>query len=44
LAGTGPLAASSYFPAREDLDSPLAPWLFGVAILAALAELFVRRK
>jgi hypothetical protein len=44
LAGTGSLAASSYFPAREDLDSPLAPWLFGVAILAALAELFVRRK
>jgi hypothetical protein len=44
LAGTGSLAASSYFPARDDVDSPLAPWLFGVAILAALAELFVRRK
>ncbi len=44
LAGTGPLAASSYFPPREDIDSPLAPWLFGIAIVAALAELFVRRK
>jgi len=44
LAGTGPLATSSYFPAREDIESPLAPWLFGIASLAALAELFVRRK
>jgi hypothetical protein len=44
LAGTGLLATSSYFPAREDIESPLAPWLFGIASLAALAELFVRRK
>ncbi|HEY3258014.1 MAG TPA: hypothetical protein VGJ64_04100, partial [Gemmatimonadaceae bacterium] len=43
LGGRGRLAPSDAFPAREDIASPLARWLFGVALAAALAELLVRR-
>ncbi|HUQ18678.1 MAG TPA: BatA domain-containing protein [Gemmatimonadaceae bacterium] len=44
LTGKGPLASSKNFSAREDIDSPLAPWLLGIALLAALSELYVRRR
>lgn len=43
LARTGPLASSKSFSAREDVESPLAAWLLGIALLAALSELYVRR-
>ena len=42
LAGRGILAPRDDFSARGDMTSPLAPWLFGLALLAALAELLVR--
>ena len=38
------LAPTDAFAARQDVDSPLAPWLFGLALAAALAELVVRRR
>jgi hypothetical protein len=44
LTGTGGLAPADAFPTREDVHSPLAPWLFGLALAAALAELVVRRR
>jgi len=44
LVGTGGLAPADAFAARQDVDSPLAPWLFGLALAAALAELVVRRR
>ena len=44
LAGTGGLAPREAFRPREDLRSALAPWLLGIAIVAAIAELFVRRR
>jgi hypothetical protein len=43
LGGRGPLATNDAFAARRDIPSPLAPWLFGIALAAALAELVVRR-
>ena len=43
LAGTGGLAAGSAFAVREDLASPMAPWLFGIALAAAIGEMFARR-
>jgi hypothetical protein len=43
LSGRGGLAPSDAFRARQDVASPLAPWLFGIALAAALVELFVRR-
>jgi hypothetical protein len=43
LAGGGRLASGKAFPAREDISSPLAPWLFGIALAAAIGELFARR-
>jgi hypothetical protein len=43
LTGGRGLAPGSTFSAREDVTSPLAPWLFGLALAAALAELLVRR-
>jgi len=43
LTGGGKLASGRAFPAREDLASPLAPWLFGIAMAAAIGELFARR-
>ncbi|HVF38679.1 MAG TPA: BatA domain-containing protein [Gemmatimonadaceae bacterium] len=44
LAGPGGLVARDSFRAREDVRSPLAPWLMGAAIVLALLELLVRRK
>ena len=43
LSGTGRLATGSAFAARDDLASPLAPWLFGIALAAAIGELLARR-
>ena len=43
LAGAGRLATGKSFTAREDVASPLAPWLFGIALAAAIGELFARR-
>ena len=44
LAGTGALASRVAFRPRGDLRSALAPWLLGIAIAAAIAEMFVRRR
>ena len=44
LAGTGGLAARDSFEPRGDVRSTLAPWLLGLAMALAIAELFVRRK
>ena len=44
LAGSGRLAAREDFQPRRDVRSSLAPWLLGLAIAAAIAELFVRRR
>ena len=44
LAGSGPLAAHDKFQARSDVRSTLAPYLMALAIVAAIAELFVRRR
>jgi hypothetical protein len=43
LAGGGSLASGRAFTAREDVASPIAPWLFGIALAAAIGELFARR-
>lgn len=43
LGGEGPRAASDAFAARDDIASMFAPWLFVIALAAAVAELFVRR-
>lgn len=44
LAGRGGLASRDAFSPRDDVRSTLAPWLLGLAMLAAIAELFVRRR
>lgn len=44
IAGRGSLASRAAFEARRDIRSDLAPWLIGLAIAAAIAELFVRRR
>jgi len=44
LAGNGGLASRDAFQPAIDTRSPLAPWLFALAIAAAVAELFVRRR
>lgn len=44
LKGQGALAARDAFQPRGDVRSDLAPWLIGLAIAAAIAELFVRRR
>lgn len=43
LAGTGGLASREAFQPRGDIHSDLATWLLGIALIAAIAELFVRR-
>src|SRR4029079_6316081 len=43
VAVTGGLAPREAFLPRADIYSSLAPWLFGIALAAAIAELFVRR-
>jgi hypothetical protein len=44
LKGQGSLAARDAFQPRGDVRSDLAPWLIGLAVAAAIAELFVRRR
>ncbi|MGZ3374893.1 MAG: hypothetical protein ACXU9Z_16500 [Gemmatimonadaceae bacterium] len=44
LEGEGGLAPRSAFQPLKDAHSDLAPWLFALAIAAAVAELFVRRR
>jgi hypothetical protein len=44
LAGTGGLASRDAFEPRDDVRSALAPWLIGLGLIAAIAELFVRRR
>jgi len=43
LAGSGRLASRDAFQPATNTRSTLAPWVFGLAIAAAVAELFVRR-
>lgn len=44
LAGAGGLARREAFRPRTDVRSALAPWLLALALVAAIAELFVRRR
>ena len=44
IAGRGRLAPSDAFAMREDIGSPLAQWLLGIALAAALVELVVRGR
>ena len=44
LEGKGALAPRAAFQPLTDVHSDLAPWLFALAIAAAIAELFVRRR
>lgn len=44
LAGAGGMAPREAFRPRGDLRSALAPWLLGLAIVAATLEMFVRRQ
>jgi hypothetical protein len=44
LEGKGGLASRSAFQPVTDARSELAPWLFALALAAAIAELFVRRR
>jgi hypothetical protein len=44
LTGSGRLALGKDFAPRQDIPSPLAPWLLGLALVAAFGELFLRRR
>jgi hypothetical protein len=44
LTGTGGLAPRDAFEPRDDVRSTFAPWLIGLGLIAAIAELFVRRR
>jgi hypothetical protein len=44
LKGAGGLAPREAFKPRSDIHSSLAPWLIALAMAAAIAELFVRRR
>ena len=44
LEGKGGLAPRAAFQPLTDAHSDLAPWLFALAIAAAIVELFVRRR
>jgi hypothetical protein len=44
LEGTGGLAPRDAFLPRGDVRSSIARWLLALALIAAVAELFVRRK
>lgn len=44
LGGPGNLVSARAFSPREDVRSGLAPWLIGLALAAAITELFVRRR
>jgi hypothetical protein len=44
LVGKGGLAPRASFKPLTDMHSDLAPWLFALALVAAIAELFARRR
>jgi hypothetical protein len=44
LIGTGSLAAAGALAGGEQHTSPLVPWLLGLALICALAELVVRAR
>ena len=44
LQGSGGLASRDAFQARGDAHSWLAPWLLGIALALAVAEIFARRR
>ena len=44
LAGAGPLASGDALLGRERPASPVVPWLIGLALACALAELAVRAR
>lgn len=44
IEGSGGLAPREAFRPRADAHSWLAPWLLGLALLGAVAELFLRRR
>lgn len=44
LTGSGGLASRDAFEPRGDVRSRLAPWLFGLGLVAAIGEMFVRRR
>jgi len=44
ITGSGGLAPRELFRPRGDTHSWLAPWLFSLALILAVAELFVRRR
>ncbi len=44
LSGSGSLAAAGALAGREQRSSPLVPWLLGLALVCALAELAIRAR
>lgn len=44
LTGSGGLASRNVFQPRGDTHSWLAPWLLAIALVLAIAEIFVRRR
>ena len=44
LEGSGGLASRDGFAAREDVSSPLAPWLLALALFLSLGELMARSR
>ena len=44
LRGGAGLAPASAFQSKSDIPSPFAPWLLGLALVAAIAELLVRNR
>jgi len=44
LTGSGGMASREAFRPRTDVRSTMAPWLLGLAIALALAELIIRRR
>lgn len=44
LTGAGGLASRDAFESRSDVRSTLTPWLLGLGLVTAIAELFVRRR
>ena len=44
LKGTGPLAATAMIAPPDTVATPFVPWLLALALVLALAEIFVRRS
>jgi hypothetical protein len=44
LRGGAALAPASAFQSKSNIPSPLAPWLLGLALVAAIAEVLVRSR